>query len=226
MYYLWTEDAGAGLHFWKLVNQLFFDNALIVQSMGSNQGILDAVSHLIPYPEDIYYIAFDLVSDNQDIRNKYRLLRALADRHKNQIILLDIVCFEYLILSFKKLISWTGTRKADKIKMREEVLAAIENHSINLSKIKDKKTLQYIEGFKRFSTERIMKSLTLELTENEKWSVGGLHMGECWYMDCCVSGHSSNVRCGKPELKDGNERMRLLIKSEAIQKVLKPIIDR
>ena len=152
MYYLWTEDAGAGLHFWKLVNQLFFDNALIVQSMGSNQGILDAVSHLIPYPEDIYYIAFDLVSDNQDIRNKYRLLRALADRHKNQIILLDIVCFEYLILSFKKLISWTGTRKADKIKMREEVLAAIENHSINLSKIKDKKTLQYIEGFKRLCT--------------------------------------------------------------------------
>ena len=26
MRYLWTEDTGAGLHFWKLVNQLFFDN--------------------------------------------------------------------------------------------------------------------------------------------------------------------------------------------------------
>ena len=26
MKYLWTEDTGAGLHFWKLVNQLFFDN--------------------------------------------------------------------------------------------------------------------------------------------------------------------------------------------------------
>jgi hypothetical protein len=24
--YLWTEDTGAGLHFWKLVSQLFFDN--------------------------------------------------------------------------------------------------------------------------------------------------------------------------------------------------------
>ena len=29
MKYLWTEDTGAGLHFWKLVNQLFFDNALV-----------------------------------------------------------------------------------------------------------------------------------------------------------------------------------------------------
>ena len=28
MKYLWTEDTGAGLHFWKLVNQLFFDDAI------------------------------------------------------------------------------------------------------------------------------------------------------------------------------------------------------
>ena len=32
MKYLWTEDTGAGLHFWKLVNQLFFDDALVVES--------------------------------------------------------------------------------------------------------------------------------------------------------------------------------------------------
>ena len=43
MKYLWTEDTGAGLHFWKLVNQLFFDDALVVESKGSNQGLLDFV---------------------------------------------------------------------------------------------------------------------------------------------------------------------------------------
>lgn len=36
MKYLWTEDTGAGLHFWKLVNQLFFDDALVVESKESN----------------------------------------------------------------------------------------------------------------------------------------------------------------------------------------------
>lgn len=35
MRYLWTEDTGAGLHFWKLVNQLFFDNELAVESKGA-----------------------------------------------------------------------------------------------------------------------------------------------------------------------------------------------
>ena len=46
MRYLWTEDTGAGLHFWKFVNQLFFDNELVVESKGSNQGLLDAVIDL------------------------------------------------------------------------------------------------------------------------------------------------------------------------------------
>ena len=31
MKYLWAEDTGAGFHFWKLVNQLFFDDALVVE---------------------------------------------------------------------------------------------------------------------------------------------------------------------------------------------------
>ena len=46
MRYLWTEDTGAWLHFWKLVNQLFFDNELAVESKRSNQGLLDAVLDL------------------------------------------------------------------------------------------------------------------------------------------------------------------------------------
>ena len=157
MKYLWTEDTGAGLHFWKLVNQLFFENALVVESKGNNQGLLDAVLDLDIKDDDKYYIAFDYVVDNQDIRNKYRVLKAIEKSSEGRLIILDMICFEYLILAFDKLVEWTGTGKADKIKIREEVLAAVENHRINLSKIDDEKTLQYIAGFKRYSTERVMK---------------------------------------------------------------------
>ena len=61
MKYLWTEDTGAGLHFWKLVDQLFFDDKLSVESKGSNQGLLDAVLDLEMKDDDKYYIAFDYV---------------------------------------------------------------------------------------------------------------------------------------------------------------------
>ena len=223
MKYLWTEDTGAGLHFWKLVNQLFFNNVLVVESKESNQGLLDVLSDIDMKEDDKYYIAFDYVVDNQDIRNKYRMLKSIADKAEGKIIILDMICFEYLILAFDKLVAWTGTGKTDKIKIREEVLSTIENHRINLSKIGDEKTLQYLASFKRYSTERVMKSLVGEFTQNEKWSVKGLLMGECWYKDCCVSEHPDKLRCGKPEVEDGNEKMRLLIQSEEVKKLLQTV---
>lgn len=224
MKYLWTEDTGAGLHFWKLVNQLFFDNALVVESKESNQGILYSLTSLNAKEEDEYYIAFDYVPDNQDIRNKYRQLKQLVEKSEAKIIILDMICFEYFILAFDKLVSWTGTGKTDKIKMREDILAAIEDHRIDLSKIENQKTMQYLSGFKRYSTERVMKSLVGEFTQNEKWSVKGQLMGECWYKDCCVSEHLDSLRCGKPEIENGNEKMRMLIQSEEVQRVIGEVI--
>ena len=226
MRYLWTEDTGAGLHFWKLVNRLFFDNELVVESKGSNQGLLDAVLDLDIKADEKYYIAFDYVVDNQDIRNKYRVLKSIEEKSDENIIILDMICFEYLILVFDKLVELTGTGKTDKIKIREEVLAAVENHRINLSKIDDEKTLQFIAGFKRYSTERVMKSLVGEFTQNEKWSVKGALMGECWYKDCCVSEYTDSLRCGKPEIEGGDEKMRMLIQSETVRKLLKIVHDK
>lgn len=223
MKYLWTEDTGAGLHFWKLVNQLFFEDEFIVEGKGSNQGLLDAVLDLEIRADDKYYIAFDYVVDNQDIRNKYRVLKSIEKSSEGKIVILDMICFEHLILAFDKLVEWTGTGKTDKIKIREEVLAAVENHRINLSKINDEKTLQYIAGFKRYSTERVMKSLTGEFTQNEKWSVKGSLLGECWYKDCCVSEHPESLRCGKTEAGGGDEKMRMLIRSEKVQRLMRDI---
>ena len=220
MKYLWTEDTGAGLHFWKLVNQLFFDDGLVVESKGSNQGILDALSDLELENDDRYYIAFDYVVDNQDIRNKYRMLKIIEEKSEGKIIILDMICFEYLILAFETLVEWTGIGKTDKIKIREEVLAVVENPRINLSKINDEKALQYIAGFKRYSTERVMKSLVGEFTQNEKWSVKGELMGECWYRDCCVSEHPDSLRCGRPEVENGDEKIRMLIQSAEVQRVI------
>lgn len=221
---LWTEDTDAGFHFWQMVNRIFFDSELIVESKESNQGILDAISGLEPDTGDTYYIAFDYVVDNQDIRNKYRVLKAIEKSSEGRLIILDMICFEYLILAFDKLVEWTGTGKADKIKIREEVLAAVENHRINLSKIDDEKTLQYIAGFKRYSTERVMKSLVGEFTQNEKWSVKGSLMGECWYKDCCISEHQDSLRCGRPEIEDGDEKMKMLIQSEEVKNILSIIV--
>ena len=81
MKYLWTEDQGAGLHFWELVNQYLYAGELVVESMGSNQGILDAVRILEPAETDIYYLAFDIVYDNMDVVNKLLALQEIIAKY-------------------------------------------------------------------------------------------------------------------------------------------------
>ncbi len=56
MKYLWTEDTGAGLHFWQLVNELFFNGELKVESKECNQGLLEAASQICITEDDKYYL--------------------------------------------------------------------------------------------------------------------------------------------------------------------------
>lgn len=127
--------------------------------------------------------------------NKFLELRELASAYPKQIKIFDMICFEHIILSFSKLIEWTGTRKKDKIAMREIILSAIEDHKIVIDRIEDEKTGDYLFGFKRYSTERVIKAITYELTENDGWSVKGRRMGDCWYRDCCVLENVDWKRC-------------------------------
>ena len=63
------------------------------------------------------------------------MLKSITNKSEGRIVILDMICFEYLILAFDKLVEWTGTGKTDKIKIREKVLGAVENHRIDLSKV-------------------------------------------------------------------------------------------
>lgn len=186
MKYIWTEDTGAGLHYWQMVNHYLLYDEYTVESKQSNQGLLDSVREIDLTADDFYYIAFDIVYDNMDIMNKYLDLSAIANASGGKIKLIDVTCFEYIILAFKELVRWTDSGRKDKVSMRACILEAMQGHRINLDEISDEKTLNYLMGFKRFSTERVMKSLAYELTDQKKWSVKGSLMGECWYMDCCA----------------------------------------
>ena len=124
----------------------------------------------------------------------------------------------------------SGSGKTVLYEMLEDLRLTDEYKAIKLFNYKSDHFSESIEkcrdiaGFKRYSTERVMKSLVGEFTQNEKWSVKGVHMGECWYKDCCVSEHPDNLRCGKPEVEDGSEKMRMLMQSEEAHKIILIII--
>lgn len=222
MKYLWTEDGGAGLQFWHLVNEHLFQNVLIVESKGSNQGILDAVRKLQPSKDDVYYLAFDKIYDNMDVVNKLLELQELAAKYPEQIVLMDITCFEHIIFTFEKLIQWTGNGHKDVIAMREHILNALENHQINLDRISDEKTRKYLMGFKRYSTERVIKSMTYMLTDGDAWNVKGQKLGECWYEDCCVLEHPDKKQCSVEKVR-GQDKFLEVLSSTEFQRIIKDI---
>lgn len=221
MKYIWTEDTGAGFHFWELANQYLFQGLYTVESKGSNQGILDAVRQLVPGRDDKYYLAFDIVYDNMNVMNKYLELKELAAMYPKQIVILDIICFEHIILSFSNLVKWTGTGKKDKIAMRDAILSVIKDHKIDIAKITDRKTLEYLMGFKKYSTERVIKAITYELTENADWSVKGRQMGTCWYRDCCITINIRNRKCSMPIGMPGVNKIMSVFEDAELQRIIK-----
>ena len=54
---------------------------------------MDALAEIDMKEDDKYYILFDYVVDNQDIRNKYRMLKSITDKAEGKIIILDMICF-------------------------------------------------------------------------------------------------------------------------------------
>lgn len=221
MNYIWTEDTGAGLHYWQLVNKHLFGNQFRVESKDSNQGLLDAVRELQPEKGDRYYVAFDVVYDNMDVMNKYLELNELAAIYPGQIVLLDMICFEYIILSFRKLIEWTGTGKRDKIRKRDKIMAAVRGHKIEIGQIDDVKMRDYLMGFKHYSTERVIKAVTYELTENDRWSVKGEKMGDCWHQDCCILDNFGKARCNVGRRMLGDEKILEFLMDLATQRIVK-----
>lgn len=219
MTYLWTEDLGAGLHFWKLVNHCLFQDQLIVESKGSNQGILDAVRALVPKKTDKYYLAFDIVYDNMDVVNKLLELQELSANYPKQIIMLDLICFEYIIFSFSKLIEWTGNGHKDVIEMRKHILEAMKDHKIDLDAITDDRTRQYLMGFKRYSTEKVIKSMAHMLTDGDKWGIKGKTLGDCWHKDCCVLMREDKKQCHLEDRTGLSKMMELFLDAETKRNV-------
>lgn len=225
MVYLWTEDSGAGFHFWKLLNLQCFDGQICVETKYSNEGIVAALTNLdsdnIPI-DDYYIIAFDCVFDNVDIFNKFLRIHAIKSKHPDNIFLLDIICFEYLILQFEQLQDWTGNHKPDLFNVRNHLLNNIHGHKISRNAIEDMRTLNYLSTFKNTrSTEYIIKAITRDLTSTDAWNVDGEFLGECWWKNCCVA-KTSHILCGNPP-ESAKEKLNSLFSSHSVEEIVKII---
>lgn len=113
--FLWIEDrkGKASYIFWgNFMKQLYPD--VVVESKKNNSELVKSVKTLQD-EENKYIIVFDNSFDNLQVVMEQKRLKKYANEQKN-VCLLDIICFEYILLEFTELIEWIYASEDDFLK--------------------------------------------------------------------------------------------------------------
>jgi hypothetical protein len=161
---------------------------VLVESKKNNSELVKAVKGL----EDIenrYIIVFDNSFDNPQVAMEQKILKQYADK-KDNVFLMDIICFEYLLLEFKNLISWIYAeddefliKRLKAIKAREQLVRMIEAGEMNYKDIKE--IMDYNESVGSYNIEQLSAIILFDLTRNTGFEVSKRSIGDCWVKSCC-----------------------------------------
>ncbi len=187
--FLWIEDrkGKASYTFWEsLMKQLCPE--MIVESKKNNSELVKAVKALQD-TENKYIIVFDNSFDNLQIVMEQKRLKQYVNEHNN-VFLIDIICFEYILLEFKKLIEWIYApedefleKRADAIMAREKLVESIQTGNFNYKAIRE--IMEYDLHIEEHNIEQLTAKLLFDLTRNTGFEVSKGTIGECWIKSCC-----------------------------------------
>ena len=121
--YLWIEDRKdkSSYLFWKTLMH-YISADIIVESKNNNSELIKAVKALKD-DKNKYIIVLDNSFDNLQIYQEYKELKNYVKNKKN-IYMLDIICFEYILLEFKSLINWIYAEDDEFLTKRAETIIA------------------------------------------------------------------------------------------------------
>ena len=187
--YLWIEDRKnkSGYIFWQtLLGQLCPE--IVLESKQNNSELVKAVKALED-TENRYIVVFDNSFDNLQVAMEQKMLRKYAGDKEN-VVFMDIICFEYILLEFKELIEWIYApddeylvKREKAITAREKLVKTIQSGEINYKDISE--IIEYNENVDNYNVEQLSARILFDLTRNTGFEVSKGSIGECWINSCC-----------------------------------------
>ncbi len=214
--YLWIEDQKnkSGYIFWTTMMQQLCPD-VIVESKKNNSELVKAVERLEDR-EHKYVIVFDHSFDNPQVCQEQRLLQKYA-MNKNNVRVMDIICFEYILLEFEQLIDWVYApddkfriKRDAAVRAREKLLDALKNGISDYKAIRE--VIEYDENINNHNIEQLSAKLLFDLTRNTGFEVSKGRIGDCFIQSCCEWAQRKNSDvCGldhsRLSLKDKMRRI-------------------
>lgn len=187
--YLWIEDRKdkSGYMFWKILMQQICPE-VIVESKKNSSELVKAVKALAD-TVNRYIIVFDNSFDNVQLYMEQKILKK-AVASKDNVLLLDLVCFEYTLLEFDKLIEWIYAeddeflnKRAAAISAREKLVQVLKSGEQDYKAIQE--VMDYDKNIDEHNIEQISAKLLFDLTRNTGFEVSKGKIGDCWIKSCC-----------------------------------------
>lgn len=207
MIHIWHEDSAqsATTQFWiflKVNNVHTAMNNSDIRGFGSNSNLLKYIKIHSFNPQDTYHIFVDKVIDNQKALKYYIDIKQEVKAYKN-VVVHNLLSFEYMMLRFKNFIEWTeptGNNQLYSISkpVRKQFIDCIDNQipwvrqkdivafvvkrfNINTNMNSWQRELQFI------SSENVATSLLSAMTNGGTvdFGISKTRFGECWHCNCC-----------------------------------------
>lgn len=187
--YLWLEDREekSGFIFWKTMMQQLFPE-IVVQSKKNNSELIKAVKSL-GNESGRYIIVLDNSFDNLQLIYERKKLQQFVIS-KDNVYLVDFICFEYLLLEFKYLIDWIYApedefriKRKTAIRARNKLIEMIYDNDWNYKSAKE--IVSYDKNLQEHNIEQLSAKLLFDLTRNTGFEVSKGSIGECWVKPCC-----------------------------------------
>lgn len=220
--FLWIEDRKdkSSYIFWHtFMSQLCPE--VFIESKKNNSELVKAVKNLKD-TDNRYIIIFDNSFDNLQAAMEQKLLRQYADK-KNNVILMDIICFEYVLLEFKDLLKWIYApddeflkKRAKAIYAREKLVDTITNGELDYKAIKE--IIEYNEHIDCYNIEQLSAKILFDLTRNTGFEISKGSIGQCWTRSCCEwENRAEDDICGLDNSRlQINEKMRQICEQTSL----------
>lgn len=216
MIHIWHEDSAnsATTQFWNFLKQYSVSSIITnadIKGFNSNSKLAEYVSTYRFKSNDTYHIFIDKVVDNEKALEYWKKVKKDVSAYNN-VIVHDLLCFEYMILKFKYFVAWTKPVKGNQLYnqgmiLRKQFIDCIDKKQpwtrkkdiVNFVVKRfntDTKHIQYI------SSENVATALISAMTNGGTidFGVSKTRLGVCWTCDCCCKHNTSKV---------GNSKCRL-----------------
>ncbi len=187
--YLWIEDreGKASYTFWKsLLTHLFPE--VILESKKNNSELVKSVTELKD-EKNTYIIVFDNSFDNLCVYQELKRLKQCVAA-KNNVKLMNIICFEYILLEFDKLFQWIyaenddfWSKRSKAIDARNKLVTALNSGEMEYKLLRE--VVEYDTKIESHNIEQLATKLLFDLTRNTGFEVSKGKLGDCWFKSCC-----------------------------------------